>query len=336
MTNAEVQPTTKLPSGDPVPAADVAPPAPPRGPSTLQALLSSGTAGADAFLGHLQRCLSTPAGVDTVLLFACYGARLSAASLELLTRPVVRRRSRALLALAAALPPKSIIVFANGAAGPLVPSPVALMLSLARRLKNLSVLISDVRTFSRLWGLLGMYFWARGLFTKLQEARAAAKPAADGEKTEAEVPKVDKLEMTLAVGQLVACILFQTLENAAYLASKGVLEWEPARIGKAGRWSSRFWGSFVGLKLGELLLSAYRRSQVPARERMGDKTVSVFESEERAWNEDWRKQLSRQMAWFPLTIHWGLEQGLVSEWSVGALGSIPGIIQFRDLWAKTA
>lgn len=326
MSSAEVKSTTDLPSGDPVPAAP-GPSSSPK-PFPLKALLAAAPSNMDAFLAHLQRCLSTPSGIDTVLLFLCYSTRLSSAALELLTGPAIRRSAKQLLALASSLPPSTTLVFNSGA----FPSPsAAILLVLSRRLKAFSALLSETRTFLRLWGLLGMYFWGRGLFLRLREARLAAQSG--GEK---EGPKINKLETSIAVTQLAACVLFQGLENGAYLAQKNVLEWKPANIVKAYRWSARFWGVFVGLKLSELFLDRYKRSQVPKRRRMGDKTVAVFEKEEREWSEEWTKLVGRNMAWFPLTLHWSLEQGLFSEFTIGAMASIPGVIQIRDLWRRTA
>ena len=68
----------------------------------------------------------------------------------------------------------------------------------------------------------------------------------------------------------------------------------------------------------------------------GGKTISQMQAEDAKWLGDWRKVLIRNMAWFPLTIHWSLEQGIVSELTVGTLGSIPGIMAIRDLWNSTA
>ncbi|KAI0127478.1 hypothetical protein BJ170DRAFT_683319 [Xylariales sp. AK1849] len=330
MSSTEVQSTTDLPSGEPIPSG-VAPASKPK-PFPLKALLSATPSNIDAFLAHLQRALSTPSGVDTVLLFLCYTSRLSSAALEILTRPAIQRSANKLLAIASSLPPSTTVLFTSKAA---FPSPsAAVLLVLSQRLKAFGALLSDVRTFMRLWGLLGMYFWGRGIVLRLRQARAAAQGSSSAEKGAA--PKIDKVDLSLAVTQLVACVAFQSLENGAYLASKNVLSWQPANIGKAYRWSARFWGTFVGLKLGELFWQNYKRSRRTVAERLGDKTVAVMEREEREWSSEWRKLAARNMAWFPLTIHWSSEQGIFSDLAVGALASIPGTIAVRDLWRKTA
>ena len=330
MSSTEVQATSDLPSGEPVPSAASGPAPKPR-PMPIKAVLAATPSNIDAFLSHLQRCLSTPSGIDTTALFLCYSSRLSAAVLESLTGPVVQRSASQFIALASALPPYTTILFTSKSLPSFSPS-AALLLDIAKRLRAFSGMLSEARTFLRLWGLLNMYFWARGLILRLRAARQQVQ----SEKEAGGSAKLDKLEESFSVTQLVACIIFQSLENGAYLAQKGVLSWQPANIGKAMRLSARFWGCFVGLKIGELFYDAWKRSQRTAAERLGDRTVAVMEQEESAWTNEWRKTVVRQLAWFPLTIHWSLEQGIFSDMTVGAIASIPGMVQMRDLWAKTA
>ena len=330
-----VQSISDLPSGDPVPLADAPQPQPPPQPKPLpiQALVQATPSHIDAFLSHLHRCIQTPAGVDTLLLFIGYTARLTAASLQAATGPAIQRSAQRLLAVIESLPPKATLVLNSRA---LLPSPsVALLLRIAKRLKVLSGLLSEVRAFMRLFGLLNMYFYARGLVLK---RRAASRALGEDEKKKKQPPPPpeNRVEDTIAWAQLVMGVGFQVLENAVFLAGKGVLEMAPERQGRWARWSARFFGASVGTELGRLLYEAHRRSRRTARERIGDKTVAEAEAEERAWSASWRKSLLRNMAWAPLTVHWSLEQGFVSELAVGALGTIPGVIGVRDLWKRTA
>ncbi|KAI1816756.1 hypothetical protein GGS20DRAFT_536091 [Poronia punctata] len=318
----DVTALTDLPTGDPVPSSAPSP-APKPKPFPLRELLAATPSNIDAFLAHLQRCLSTPSGIDTVLLFVCYTSRLSAAVLTTLVQPAIQRSADRFIALANALPPSTTLIFSAKA---LPSSSVALVLELSKRLRALSGLTSEARTILRLWGLLGMYFWARRLVLKLRNptAQADGKPES-------------KLDTTIAWTQLTTCIIFQALENAAYLSSKGIFGMSPKAQGKAAIWSARFWGSFVGIELIRLYYDSVKRGRRTRSEKFaGGKTVAVVESEERDWNDNWRKSVVRNLAWAPLTLHWSLPQGLVSEMAVGALASIPGVIQMRDLWRNTA
>lgn len=334
-TQTEVMPSTAdLPSGEPVPTSGA--PLPKPKPIHLKGLFQTAPSNIDAFLAHLHRCLQTPSGIDTLLLFIGYTSRLSASVLQALTGPAIQRSAKQLLAIADALPPSATLVFATTKSFPFSPS-VALVLRVAKRLKALSVLLSEIRTFMRLWGLLNMYFWGRGLVLKWRQSKNPPQSSSDEKEKAAKTAPTDKVETTIAWAQLTACVVFQSLENATYLSSKGILlDWAPATQGRAARWSARFWGAFVGIELGRLLYESHKRGQRSARERIGSRTVAEAERDEREWGEAWRKSVVRNLAWAPLTVHWSLEKGLVGEMAIGALASIPGVIQMRDLWRRTA
>jgi len=322
---------TGLPTGDRVPSAPSAP-APKAKPLPIKALLAATPSNIDAFLAHLQRCLQTPSGIDTCLLLACYSTRLTGTLLEYLTAPTIQRSANQLLAIASSMPPSATLVFSSKA----FPSPsVAAILEISKRLKAFAALLSEGRMFLRLWGLIGMYFWARGLVFKLIATRKAAKSE---DKSITQLPKESLIDTTIAWTQLLSCIAFQSLENRAFLAGKGVLPIDGPGQVKSFRWATRFWGTFVGIEIGRLLYEKYKRSSraTAASSSSEEKSVAVLEQEEREWTETWRKSLARNCAWFPLTVHWSLEQGLINELGVGSLAMIPGIIQIRDLWRRTA
>ncbi|KAL2271507.1 hypothetical protein VTJ83DRAFT_878 [Remersonia thermophila] len=343
-------PSTASPAPEPTPetttaatttaaAAAAAPAAPVPAPTpaarrlpTISALFSaaaSSPSNLDAFLTRLNKCLSTPAGIDTVLLFLCYTSKFAGAWLERLSQSALRRSAREWIALVAALPRGTTVVFSSATASAAeggkaaVPAAAARALVLSKRLAALSSLLSEARTILRLWALLPMYFWAKGVVKNTKAAFAS--PAKDGEKTAAAAaapPRPGKLELLVEWARLVLCVVFQGLENGAYLSSRGVLGWTPQQQGLAYRWSSRLWATYIGIELGRY-----------AAERLGGDPKAVGTAEARA---EWTKKTLRQLAWAPLTIHWGSEKALFGEATVGLLASVPGIIQLRDLWASTA
>ncbi|KAK4115265.1 hypothetical protein N656DRAFT_696860, partial [Canariomyces notabilis] len=320
-----------------------APPAsnPKRKPLPLGALVAALPSNADAFLTRLDKCLSTPSGIDTVMLFVCYTSKLASSVLASLSRSALRRSAREWIALVAALPRGTTVVFssptsASGAAGKSavpIPSAAALALLLSKRLASLSSLLSEARMILRLWALLGMYFWARGLVRRTLLARFQSRrqqpqqqPAATANEKDVATSSppapapMTNTEAAVEWTRLLLCVAFQSLENAAYLSQRGVLGLTPAQQGKAYRWSARLWGGYVGVELGRLLAER----------------VAPTQTQTKAERAEWTKKTVRQLAWAPLTIHWGSEKGLVSDTMVGLLASIPGIIQLRDLWASTA
>ncbi|KXX78967.1 hypothetical protein MMYC01_204729 [Madurella mycetomatis] len=324
-----VAPIADLPSGEPIPSSTPPSSTPKRKPLPLGALLAALPSNADSFLTRLDKCLSTPSGIDTVMLFLCYSSRLSSSVLSSLSQSALRRSAREWIALVTALPRGTTLVFSSpvtssAAAGgkTTLPSAAALALLLSKRLSSLSSLLSEARMIMRLWALLGMYFWARGLLrrTFLRQPPPAAS-ATEKNTPAAPSSRPGLAETALELTRLALCVTFQSLENVAYLSQRGVLSLTPAQQVRAYRWSARLWAGYVGIELGRL-----------AAERFGP----AAKSQSAAQRAEWTKKTVRQLAWAPLTLHWGSEKGLVSDMTVGLLASIPGVIQMRDLWASTA
>jgi len=317
-------PIADLPSGEPIPSSTPPSKTPKRQPLPLGALLAAMPSNVDSFLTRLDKCLSTPSGIDTVMLFLCYSSKLGSSVLSSLSQSALRRSAREWIALIASLPRGTTVVFSSPAAAAAatggkttIPTAAALALVLSKRLSSLSSLLSEARMILRLWALLGMYFWARGLIR-----RTFSSSSTTDEKSAAAAPRPSKVETFIEYLRLTLCITFQSLENGAYLSSRGIMSWTPAQIGQAYKWSARFWAAYVGIEIGRL-----------AAERFGPAAKGFKTQQEKS---EWTKKTVRQLAWAPLTLHWGSNKGLVSETTVGLLASIPGVIQLRDLWASTA
>ncbi|KAK1751622.1 hypothetical protein QBC47DRAFT_72162 [Echria macrotheca] len=308
-------PLAALPSGTPS-SSSQHPSRPPKPLSSpLAAAVSALPSQLDVFLARLNKALSTPAGIDTVMLFLCYTSRFGSWSLSALSASLLRRSAKEWIALVAALPRGTVLLTTTAPSSkPSATAAAAAALVLSKRLKAFSELLSEARTILRLWALLGMYFWGKGLIKKIA---ARVRGTYKGEETKAEMA-VDALRLGLCVG-------LQTLENGAYLAQRGVLGWAPGQIGSAYRWSARFWAAYVGVELGRLLAQGMGPAVAQKKEKGGDEETV-----------EWRKKVARNLAWMPLTLHWSLDKGFVSEPLVGLLASVPGVIQMRDLWLETA
>lgn len=395
MTTSDTPPVADLPTDcepivPPTPTPDPSlpssststpPSAPPAGQGPTAALLallqrlqrmpagqtiSRSAAAADAGITHLSRCFATPAGTDAVLLFVGYTAKALAVALGTAGERLAPS-AEAVVVGVGRLPDRTVLV-TSAAAGSVVVSPRRLsaalaLLSTSARLRALSGAISDFRTFSRLWGLLGLYAWLRRLV-------------------------VTRSRSALAWTQLVACIAFQALENWAFLADKGVLD--PPRKAWGGsakglyRWSARFWAVHVALELGRLGAEGIARNRaivarraqraaqtLPPRsalagekvrdtaERTAESAVlgaaegataaeeraesaamvapEVDEAQHAAWRDAWGRALTRNLAWFPFTLQGSFEGGIgLTEGRAGLLGSIPGVMGMVELWRQTA
>lgn len=274
----------------------------------LSVILALTPANLDAFLTHLHRCLQTPAGIDTVLLFVGYSSHLTASLIESLASSPLRQHVLRILAVAPQLASKL------GAA------PTPSVQGTVESLRAISALLTEARTFMRLWGLLGMYTGAKRLIAREMALRRDPSAAAAGH---------NNVDRVVAWTQLALGVTFQALENAAYLAQKKVLHLSPATQMKAIVWSTRFWAASVGVELGKLLVEKVRRENAARATGEDEKAVA-------AWREQWNSAFLRNLAWAPLTVHWSLEKGLLNEMMIGALATIPGVISMSKLWKETA
>ncbi|RKF61788.1 putative peroxin 11c [Erysiphe neolycopersici] len=296
-TNEERYLDTKISEENSTQASDVSPISPP-GPE-LSNCTSRFLIKTDETISHLSRILSTASGTDTLLLTICYTSLLSSTILTSISLARLRNTARILINKVLTLPPETTILLT------MKTIPSSRLLKLSMRLKALSSLISDVRIFARLWGLISIWTWAKSVFV--------------------ENPNEDQTLNQLERLQVIANIGYQYLENYAYLSSKGVLGWSQKKQNRAWIWSSRFWALHVILEFVRL----WREKRV--REEKG----KCKANEKSLWINDWENQVLINTAYAPLTVHWSLEKGLVNEFFVGLLGSIVGLIKIRQVWNKT-
>lgn len=134
----------------------------------------------------------------------------------------------------------------------------------------------------------------------------------------------------ITYAQVLVNVLFQYLENAAYLSSKGIVGWDTKKQNWAWEWSSRFWAAHVGLDLWRLWHEWSMRRERDLRGK--EKDGAVLEQSEIAWRAKWKREMVVNLAFAPLTIHWSLEKGLIGEFWVGLLGSVAGVTGLRELW----
>lgn len=311
-----------LPTGEPIPAAAEATSTP---SSKLESSSSSSKptnpllalpSKTDAFLTHLQRCLATPSGTDTLLLFISYASRLAGALAASLSQSLLRRRLLAALALT--LPRSSnhqtalLIATGKDLLPPRRAALAALAARLAARLKALAALASEARTIARLWALLGMYSWAKRLLLS---------------------PPPNLATTLVGWTQLLSCTAFQALENGAYLSSRNIMGWTPAQQARAYVVASRWLALYTGLEIGKLLATML----AAARDGGGvDEETEEAQEDKRKAMEGVRRSMAINLAWTPLTLHWAAETGFLSDLAVGLGGCVPGILQMRKLWRETA
>src|SRR5690242_17095892 len=207
--------STTIPSADSAPVAprDSKPDAPrsPPSPTLLQKLryllakrLRNAAQSTDRNLLRLSALLSTPSGIDVVLCTTGYTLTLVCA----LGQRVLEKQ---LAAVATELADKAADVMLPGetliAELPASAS-TKLLAQTVGSSKAIAGVISDYRIFVRMWGMLGLYTWARDTYLSPPPREATQK---------------EKLLRATTWAAITTCVLFQVLENGAYAASKGML-----------------------------------------------------------------------------------------------------------------
>ncbi|CCE29733.1 uncharacterized protein CPUR_03580 [Claviceps purpurea 20.1] len=333
MTASEAPPASSANTTSPPPPSSLPPT---DKPVSLSALVASTPSRIDAFLTHLSQCMQTRTGAETVLLFACYATRLSGSLLETLSSAAIRQSARRLLARAhkVKLPPASTI-----------PRPslslAALALQLGARLKALSGLISETRTMARLWGLLGLYFAAKKLVRKSLAAKHQAGGAGEEKhalRSARDISPESTFDTLVAYAQLASLLVFQATENVSFLSSKKVLPLAGPSQGRLALLSVRAWGLYVAMEAARLLVERSRKKEEEKKEEGGEKGKVKKDSKGgREWEGQWKKSFYRNLAWAPLTLHWGSNGGgFLPDVGVSVLGFYPALGAMMDLWRDTA
>lgn len=267
---------------------------------------------ADTLSLHLSRVLQTSAGIDTTLCTVCYTLTLLHSQL---TRVLAQRYEKlAFGAISKSLASPGETLLAS------LSAPSTRLAATCASVKALADLISDFRIFFRLWGLVTIYAWGRETYT---------------------TPPRDPVVKILLWAQIGASATFQVLENAAYLAVKGVLrgeKWERRQT----RWdalSNRWWMAQVVLEL----LRLARVRQMQFNEEFGAQTVGEGEKEVKVQSQElerkWWNEVYLNAGWLPLTLHWSFEDPAhspVSETWIGICGMLAGVSGFRKVWEETA
>ena len=178
--------------------------------------------------------------------------------------------------------------------------------------KALSELISDFRCFTRVFvETLDLYTWGKSTWNN---------------------PPKDGLIKTAVWGQIWTITLYQWYENVAYLASKGVLRGERFNTKQQNKWwvwSSRYWMAYIALEAVRLARVWQLKPTVTSSD---DSAATKAETQEA--EALWKRQMTVNLAWAPVSYHYSLESGALSNDWLGVLGLIAGATGFRNLWKQ--
>ncbi|KAF1960966.1 hypothetical protein CC80DRAFT_489194 [Byssothecium circinans] len=332
--------TTTIPSSTAVPPQEPSkPPRPSRGTALqrLRALIlryiSYLLQKTDRNILRLSKLLSSPTTTDNLLCTTSY-------TLSFIHALLSRILDRRLTAIASSIAEKATPVLLPGEtfiATVSTPPSTQRLAQTTTSIKALENVISDYRIFVRLWGLVGIYEWARGAWNAPPLSKDAGRK--------------EKILRGVTWASVTSCIGFQVLENGAYLSSKGVLvsqswtgEQGKAREGQWWIWSSRFWAGCVVLELLRLGVLHYYREPLTSSEKEkaavedGEKEGKMLREEQKKEERIWWRDLVSNLAYMPMTLHWSVEEenGILSDWGVGVLGAVAGGANLVHAWRNTA
>lgn len=196
------------------------------------------------------------------------------------------------------------------------------------KLSVLSSLASETRYNLRLFGLLPLWVWGSDTLKS---------------------PPADPILHALTHLQVVSNVIYQLLENVAYLAQKGVVSrrWvdKYGGVDKWYIWSTRGWFGHIFFQFFVLWRQSVLRRRRVAAQRAAATATAESEKSTKAEDDEalrlevraWRKSLVNNAIWAPLCIHWCLEKGIgIPEHLTGLLSFFAGAWGLRDSWAATA
>ncbi|SZF02402.1 unnamed protein product [Blumeria hordei] len=268
------------------------PKSPPLTPQAFPSLARDSLYQTDRAISYASQLLSTSSGRDAMLMAICYSTLLTSSLLSSIFQARLRLKTRNLYKIIRRFSPNIIFILQ------ITKGSSSTLLILSQQLKALSSLISDVRMFSRLWGLFEIWAWAKNSVLN--------NPHPDS--------WIRRIEKT----QILVNLAYQYLENYAYLSSKGVLGLSTEAQSKAWVYSSRFWVAHILLEFARLWRERGLHEQKAEREC--------------DWTSNWRRQVLLNAAYAPLALHWSSPRGLIPEFCVGLLGSGIGLNKVIHLW----
>lgn len=253
-------------------------------------------------LAHLVRFLGTWTGTDKFFMLAQYGSNVLVAVLLFLH--ALRKRSD-----------KSSVI-----------------LRLVPRIRALGSLTADARILFRIWAILPMVKWMLDL--------------------ERHLPLAPNLKLIERL-QALSMVVYAPMEAAAYLAMHKILPLSDVVQNELWLWGCRLWAAYVVLDFWHIVEDhRILRAEAKALERShGHPTPAgaaekAMSDDQKATQHLWTQMRARKEAlltqfwvnvgYLPLTVHWSVSTGLISEGWVGVFGMIAGLASWRKQWKATA
>ncbi|KAI9094835.1 peroxisomal biogenesis factor 11 [Phlyctochytrium arcticum] len=196
----------------------------------------------------------------------------------------------------------------------------------AQRIVNLATPLADVRVLLRYYGLLPM----------IQYIKASERQPSPSAKTQ-----------LLTRLMNASMIIYYPLEHAYWLSLHQIIPMKVETRNKVGIWSCRFWAAYVVLNFAQLWeqnvqLNKRERALVKQHKLKQGGDVATEAKEVATYRKE-RQVLAKQRqglaldtvinaAYFPLTVHWSLENSSFPDVGVGICGTIAALAQTYTAW----
>ena len=258
---------------------------------------------------RLNQVLQSRDNNDALILLLCYVAQLGASILDT-PLPSALKKLTGLL-------PNVLDRFSTlKTIGSRIPLATA---GLSSRLRNLSEMLDDWSTLTRLWGLIGVWASARDLIREIF-SKQESEPAVGG--------KVGRIiDRSITASQTVALTAFLLLENAALLSRHKVLNWSPQTHSRAIIWCIRFWGFHVFSEVTRLLIEKVRERRAESVESKAVEPTKV---------NNWTKRFVETVSWAPLVVHASTDGGFLPEPVAAGSAAYAMFLAVHDSWRSTA
>jgi len=192
---------------------------------------------------------------------------------------------------------------------------------MALKVKNLATPISDFRILLRYSGLLPMFQWI--LYSESN-------------------PSPNTSLQFLTRLQNIANVCYYPLEHIYWLGAHEVITLSKETLNKIGIWSCRFWAAYVVLYFIQLWeekrLWDHKVKNLKKAKASNSISLKDFNDQKIALKEEKKTLLINTIinsAYFPLTIHWSLENSKFPDVGVGFCGTIAALAQIYTAWKAT-
>ncbi|CAG8753813.1 4887_t:CDS:10, partial [Dentiscutata erythropus] len=178
--------------------------------------------------------------------------------------------------------------------------------SLAERINNLEIPVTDLRVLLRFFGLFPLIKW----MIQIEHEHG---------------PSTNNLLLNIKRMQNLTMLFYYPLEHAWWLGFRKIITLSPERINKIGMWSCRWWAIYVLLQFWHL---AVERSLLVRRRRElrvdGDDVETILREKRELKSEGDRifREILINVGYFPLTLHWSIENSRFPDVGVGIFGTI--------------